>query len=111
MLKSRHFSPNGGPTLKMRIKWLRTAVHNLDEQISFIAEDNPQAAARASARIHAAVERLKDFPELGRSGRVPSTRELIVSGTRWIVIYRVGDSIEILRVLHSAQRWPPARRR
>jgi addiction module RelE/StbE family toxin len=95
----------------MQVKWLRTALRNLDEQISFISEDNPQAAARASARILIAVERLEQFPELGRPGRVSSTRELVIAGTRWIVIYRIGDSIEILRVLHTAQRWPPARRR
>jgi len=95
----------------MQVKWLRTALRNLDEQISFISEENPQAAARASARILTAVERLEEFPELGRPGRVSSTRELVIAGTRWIVIYRIRDSIEILRVLHSAQRWPPTRRR
>jgi len=94
----------------MEIKWLRRALRDFDEQIEFIAEDTPAAAAQAGEIIRRAVGRLSDFPEMGRTGRLPSTRELVVAGTRWIVVYRVTDSIEILRLLHSSQRWPPQRR-
>src|SRR5205823_1481330 len=93
----------------MEIKWLGRALRDLADQIEFIAVDNPRAASRASDTIHRAVARLADFPQLGRAGRVPTTRELVVAGTRWIVVYRVTASIEILRVLHSSQRWPPLR--
>ena len=42
-----------------------------------------------------------------RTGRVPLTRELIVGGTPWIIVYRVrADVVEIIRVLHGAQSWP-----
>ena len=93
----------------MRVRWLRTALHDLASEIDFIAADNPEAAARVSLRIRASVERLAEFPEMGRAGRVPLTRELVVAGTPWIVIYRAGTSVEILRVLHASQRWPPRR--
>jgi len=49
----------------MQVKWLRTALRNLEEQISFISEENPQAAARASARILTAVEGWKSFQSWG----------------------------------------------
>ena len=53
------------------------------------------------------MERLREFPALGRPGRVEGTRELIIAGTPYIVPYRVrGDTVEIITVLHSAQRWP-----
>ncbi len=40
---------------------------------------------------------------MGRIGRVPLTRELIVGGTPWIIVYRVrADVVEIIRVLHGA---------
>jgi toxin ParE1/3/4 len=94
----------------MRVRWLRTALRDLESQIDYIAADDPGAAARISNRIRAAVERLADFPEMGRAGRVPSTRELVVARTRWIVVYRAGKPVEILRVIHSSQRWPPRRR-
>jgi toxin ParE1/3/4 len=93
----------------MRVRWLRTALRDLHSQIDYIAADDPEAAARSSDRIRRAVERLAEFPEMGRAGRVPSTRELVVPRTPWIVVYRAAISVEILRVIHSSQRWPPRR--
>ncbi|MDQ3187511.1 MAG: type II toxin-antitoxin system RelE/ParE family toxin [Pseudomonadota bacterium] len=91
----------------MRVRWLRKALTNLDEEAAYIAADDPKAARVVVARIFAAVEILLDQPGLGRPGRVPGTRELVVLGTRYIVPYRVkGDAIEILRVFHSSQRPP-----
>jgi toxin ParE1/3/4 len=43
------------------------------------------------------------------SGRVRGTRQLIVVGTPYVVVYRIEPaSVVILRVLHGAQRWPPS---
>jgi toxin ParE1/3/4 len=94
----------------MRIRWLRTALRNLDQHADYIAKDDPIAARNAVQRIRAAVDQLADYPNMGRSGRVPLTRELIVGGTPWIIVYRVrADMVEIIRVLHGAQSWPPQR--
>jgi len=58
--------------------------------------------------IQEAVARLAEYPAMGRSGRVPGTRELVVVGTPYIIPYRVrGDRVEILRVFHAARKWPP----
>ena len=94
----------------MQIKWLRAALRDIENQIDYIAADNPPAAARLSGRLAASVNRLAEFPEMGREGRLASTRELVIPRTPWIVVYRVRQSIEILRVLHTSQRWPPGRR-
>lgn len=67
------------------------------------------AAQRVVERIQVAVEHLASQPSLGRQGRVPGTRELVVPGTPFIIPYRVREeTIEILDVLHAARRWPPA---
>ncbi|UJW76777.1 type II toxin-antitoxin system RelE/ParE family toxin [Rhizobium sp. SL42] len=58
-------------------------------------------------RIGEATSFLAYHPNVGRSGRVEGTRELIVSGTPYIVIYSVANSrVEIITILHAAQRWP-----
>jgi len=58
--------------------------------------------------IREAVERLADFPHRGRPGRLEGTRELVVAGTPYLVVYRTkGTSLRILRLLHGAQDWPP----
>lgn len=91
----------------MRIRWTRLASSDLEAVSNYVASDNPQAAARVVLRIINAVEHLADHPHLGRMGRVPDTRELVISMTPYIVPYRVrGGDMEILRVLHSSMRWP-----
>jgi len=91
----------------MRARWLHTALRNLDAEASFIAEEDPAAARLVVQLVLAAVAMLAAQPALGRPGRVPSTRELVVLKTRYIVPYRVrGDTIEILRVFHTSRRLP-----
>jgi addiction module RelE/StbE family toxin len=47
------------------------------------------------------------YPELGRVGRAPGTRELAIAHTPYLLIYRYqGDTVTVLRVLHGAQNWP-----
>ena len=93
----------------MRVRWLRAALRNLDEEASYIAADEPRAARLVVARVLDAVTQLVEQPGLGRPGRVPGTRELVVLKTRYLVPYRVkGETIEILRVFHTSRR-PPQR--
>ena len=53
---------------------------------------------------------LENHPALGRPGRVPGTREMVVLKTRYVVPYGVrADEVELLRVFHTSrlrpQRW------
>jgi len=91
----------------VRIEWLPIAERNRESQIAYIAERNPRAAIGMDDAIEAAVSRLADYPHIGRPGRIKGTRELVVSGTPYIVAYRVeANAVVILHVLHGAQRWP-----
>ena len=89
----------------MQLKWREEALANLDAEAEYISQDSPAAAVRTVAAILDAVGNLK--PALGRPGRVSGTRELVVSGTPYIVPYRVcGDAVELLRVFHASRKWP-----
>ena len=91
----------------MRVRWLRKALRNLDDEASYIAADDTAAARLVVKRVLAAVAMLAEQPGLGRPGRVPGTRELIVAKTRYIVPYRVrGETVEVLRVFHTSRRLP-----
>lgn len=93
----------------MRIEWLPEAARNLTAQLEWIAERDPWAAIDVGDAVHAAVERLSDLPAMGQPGRVHATRELVVVGTPYIVVYRVEQAVVlVLRILHGAQSWPPA---
>jgi toxin ParE1/3/4 len=75
---------------------------------SYISETDPSAAQRMALYILYQVEAvLPDNPEIGRTGRVVGTGELVVPKTPFIVPYRMnGQSLENLRIYHVAQRWP-----
>lgn len=91
----------------MRIIWSPRARGHLIALRSYIAERNPRAAVTVAARIRASVGQLADFPHMGRIGRVPGTRELVISRTPYVGAYVVdADEVTILAILHGAQRWP-----
>ena len=91
----------------MRVEWLRKALRNLDDEATFIATDDVVAARRVFKRILDAVAQLAEQPGLGRPGRMPGTREFVVTGTRYIVPYRFrGATVEVLRVFHTSRRLP-----
>jgi toxin ParE1/3/4 len=91
----------------MRIVWSRRAVQHLSEIRSYIARDHPQAARGVAARILEGVDLLAGHPHIGRPGRVIGTRELVVSGTPYVIPYRVKeDRLELIAVFHGKQKWP-----
>lgn len=92
----------------MQIKWLRSAFNDLESISDYIALDNPTAALAMIDTIERMTDGLAEHPQRGRDGRLPGTRELVIPGTAYISVYRLkSDRVEILRVLHSAQNWPP----
>ncbi len=91
----------------MTLVWLRRAERSLEAIADYIARENLQAAHATILTMRTAAARLIDNPALGRPGRVPGTRELVVVGTPYILPYRVqGEIIQILHVLHGARQWP-----
>jgi toxin ParE1/3/4 len=88
--------------------WSPEAVADLAALRAYIEQDNPAAAQRVAFHIIHNVETLlPDNPQMGRPGRVPGTRELVIPKTPYIVPYRlVGNTIQVLRILHGARRWP-----
>ena len=92
----------------MIIVWSDEALDDLSNLRAFIANDSPKAARETAMRIVLAVETmLAANPQIGRPGRVPGTRELVIPGTPFIVPYRVqAGTVQILRVYHGARPWP-----
>lgn len=89
------------------ITWSAFALEDRAAIFAFVSKEDAAAAVRLDERIERAVERLRDFPESGRPGRVEGTREVTVERTPYLIPYMViGDRVRILRVLHGRQRWP-----
>jgi toxin ParE1/3/4 len=92
----------------MQLRWTDSAIDDLTHICDYIDQQSSGATARRVAlSIHKEIDLLADFPEHGRTGRKPDTRELVFSGLPYIAIYRIrADSVETLRILHGAQIWP-----
>jgi toxin ParE1/3/4 len=92
----------------VRLVWSPQAVEDLAALRAYIEGDDPKAARKTAVRIVEAIETLiPAHPKVGRPGRVPGTRELVIARTPYIVPYRLREgTIEILRVFHGARRWP-----
>jgi plasmid stabilization system protein ParE len=91
----------------MQVRWLRNAAKNLNDASVYVAGDNPKVAREFFIHTIESVNKLAQYPELGRAGRVPGTRELVIFGYPYIVPYRIKDgNVEILRVFHTSRMWP-----
>ena len=91
----------------MSIVWLPLAVQDIVRIRTYIAEHNPQAAHKVAQRIDQAVSHLAEMPNMGRLGRIYGTRELVMSGTPFLAVYRLQNNrIEILRIMHGRQPFP-----
>ena len=91
----------------MRLRWTDVAVQDITSICDYIQQNSPAAARRVATSIHDQIGSLAQFPESGRTGRKPETRELVLTHLPYLVVYRLhGGAIEILRILHGAQNWP-----
>jgi toxin ParE1/3/4 len=88
----------------MRLAFAEPAQHDLNDIIDYIALDNPSAAERVYRAIVASAGRLTDFPDTGRPGRLPDTRELQVTSLPYVIVYRVEvNLVTILAIFHGAR--------
>ena len=88
----------------MRLRWRLSAVNDLTEISDFISENDPEAARAVVNRVLHSVERLASFPNSGRAGKVEGTRELVVPGLPYIVVYTCDDTdVSIIGVFHGAR--------
>ncbi|WP_347252094.1 type II toxin-antitoxin system RelE/ParE family toxin [Legionella sp.] len=93
----------------MKIKFTKLATQDLHSTKEFISKDNPHAAESVICRIMESIENILAFPSIGRPGRVPHTKELVVSSTPFFIVYQVRlNTLFIVRVLHAATKWPYA---
>lgn len=92
----------------MRIRWTEPATDDLKQIADYVQEKSgPIPGRRVALAIYDAVNSLCRFPQMGRPGKKANTRELIITGLPYLAVYRTRRSeVEILRILHGAQRWP-----
>lgn len=88
----------------MTVRWRTSAVNDLTRIRDYITEFNPEAAQHVVERVLRSVDRLENFPESGRPGGAARTREIVIPGLPYIVVYTVADTdVDVIAVFHAAQ--------
>ncbi len=91
----------------MQLRWSGEAAGDLERITNYLLWETPHHAPELVRAIYGAPVALLEFPHLGRPGKKEGTRELVLTPLPYIVVYRIaGDAIDILRILHGAQKWP-----
>jgi toxin ParE1/3/4 len=83
------------------------AESDLDEHFQYVLERNPDAALHMFDAIVGQIMSLGDMPYRTRQGRVPGTREMVITRYPYIVVFEVSaEEVTILHVNHAHQQWP-----
>lgn len=93
---------------QVNIAWAHPARDDLLAIREYVEFADVRRAQNTVLHLLRMVELLASTPFIGRPGRVKGTRELVLTKMPYIVVYRAtANVIEVLRVLHTARRWPP----
>jgi plasmid stabilization system protein ParE len=83
------------------------AASDIERVREFLDAANPEAAKRALRAIFAALERLQEFPNLGRPTEDAAIRQLVISfgAAGYVVRYTVlpGGDVLVLRLWHGRE--------
>lgn len=92
----------------MQILWTKSALTDLALEIEYLSKEaNEDIAKKAYEHIKKKILTLKDFPAMGRNGRIFGTKELVLTEFSYIIPYRINENcIEILAVFHTKRKLP-----
>jgi plasmid stabilization system protein ParE len=94
----------------MQVRWTAPAAQDLEDITLYIQRDSESAARDVAKVLFDAANSLDLLPSRGRVGRIPRTRELVVPGLPYIVLYEIADTaVQILHIYHGARNWPGER--
>ena len=90
----------------MSLVWTVEARQDRRAIFDYIEVRDARAALAMDTLFSMKANKLTTVPQLGKQGRVPGTRELVVH-QRYVLVYEVAEcQIHVLRVLHTARKWP-----
>ena len=87
------------------IRWSPAAANDLESIRDYLVERHLSFVQPTVRRIYRAANSLREFPNRGRVGETPGTRELPLTPLPYIIVYGVEpDVVHIFRIVHGARR-------
>jgi addiction module RelE/StbE family toxin len=93
----------------VKVRWTASARLDRLDIADHIAADSPRAAVRVDTLFSEAAESLAHFPQMGRVGKIPGTREIFPHESYRLVYEVEDDTVWILTLIHASRQWPPER--
>jgi toxin ParE1/3/4 len=88
----------------MAVRWRRAAIRDLDRIDSWLSSLDHAKPDRVRQQIGAAISMLERLGDVGRPGREPGTREIVVKKAPYVIVYGFHDGdIDVLAVIHAAE--------
>ena len=91
----------------MKVRWTPEAEDDRAQIFDYIEADSPRAAVKMDELFSKSAARLADHPKLGRTGRIPGTREVIPHKSYCLVYEIEQETVWVLALVHTAKQWPP----
>ena len=92
----------------MKLRWTPRAVSDLEEIADYLLAVRPEAWNTLLARVELTLDYLLQFPNMGKTGLAAGTREFVLSGTPYIIVFRLKDDVvQILSVRDGRMRLSP----
>jgi toxin ParE1/3/4 len=91
------------------IRYLATAVRDLEDIFDYIAKDRPVAAASLLDKLDHTISQLADFPEMGvvpKDDRLKRLGYRLLIIENYLVFYVIKfETIQIRRIIHGARQY------
>lgn len=92
----------------MKLRWTPRAVADLEQIADYLLAVHPRSWERLLARVEVTVDYLLQFPHMGKAGLAGGTREFVLSGTPYILVFRIKhDAVQIVSV-RDGRMLPPS---
>ncbi len=89
----------------MKLRYTKTALHQINEALSYIEARSPQGASRVARRTEAVLAILVDQPLAGQATNRQGVRRVVLTPYPYLIFYRVTETeIVVLRFFHAARK-------
>jgi toxin ParE1/3/4 len=90
----------------VKLVWSHRAQNGLLDLQEF-ARQKPSLGNRVADSLDSVSQQISSFPQSGRPGRIEGTREVVLTGTPFLLTYEVEpECMAILAIIHGAHHWP-----
>lgn len=89
----------------MKLRFTRTALKQIEQALSYIAERSPSGARRVSDRISATVDLVKHYPHAGQATSRKHVRRIVLTPYPYVIFYRhTATEVVVMRFRHAARK-------